>query len=53
MCALRIDHVMASAALPFFFPAIEVDGAWYGDGGIRLTRRSRRRSISAPGGSSR
>jgi NTE family protein len=27
---------MASAALPFFFPAIEVDGAWYGDGGIRL-----------------
>jgi NTE family protein len=38
MCALRIDHVMASAALPFFFPAIEVDGAWYGDGGIRLTQ---------------
>jgi NTE family protein len=28
---------MASAALPFFFPAIEIDGAWYGDGGIRLT----------------
>jgi NTE family protein len=38
MCSLRIDHVMASAALPFFFPAIEVDGAWYGDGGIRLTQ---------------
>lgn len=37
-CALRIDHVMASAALPFFFPAINVDGAWYGDGGIRLTQ---------------
>jgi NTE family protein len=37
-CALRIDHVMASAALPFFFPAIEVDGAFYGDGGIRLTQ---------------
>lgn len=37
-CSLRIDHVMASAALPFFFPAIEVDGAWYGDGGIRLTQ---------------
>jgi NTE family protein len=36
-CALRVDHVMASAALPFFFPAVEVDGAWYGDGGIRLT----------------
>jgi NTE family protein len=38
MCALRVDHVMASAALPFFFPAIAVDGAWYGDGGIRLTQ---------------
>ena len=38
MCPIRIDHVMASAALPFFFPAIEVDGAWYGDGGIRLTQ---------------
>jgi Patatin-like phospholipase len=36
-CALRVEHVMASAALPFFFPALEVDGAWYGDGGIRLT----------------
>jgi NTE family protein len=28
---------MASASLPFFFPAVEVDGNWYGDGGIRLT----------------
>jgi NTE family protein len=37
-CSLRVDHVMASAALPFFFPAIEVDGAFYGDGGIRLTQ---------------
>jgi NTE family protein len=36
-CELRVDHVMASASLPFFFPAVEVDGAWYGDGGIRLT----------------
>ena len=36
-CAIRVDHVMASSALPFFFPAVEVDGAWYGDGGIRLT----------------
>jgi len=30
-----VDHIMASAALPLFFPAIEVDGIWYGDGGIR------------------
>ena len=36
-CAMRVDHVMASSALPFLFPAIDVDGAWYGDGGIRLT----------------
>jgi NTE family protein len=36
-CLLTVDHVMASAALPFFFPAVCVDGAWYGDGGIRLT----------------
>jgi len=36
-CTLRVEHVMASSALPFFFPAIEVNGAWYGDGGIRLT----------------
>jgi NTE family protein len=36
-CDFRVDHVLASAALPFFFPAVEVDGAWYGDGGIRLT----------------
>jgi NTE family protein len=36
-CALGVEHVMASAALPFFFPAVEVGGRWYGDGGIRLT----------------
>lgn len=36
-CRIGVDHVLASAALPFFFPAVEVDGHWYGDGGIRLT----------------
>jgi NTE family protein len=36
-CTLRLDHVMATAALPFFFPAVQVEGAWYGDGGIRLS----------------
>jgi NTE family protein len=35
--ALGVRHVMASAALPIFFPAIEIDGQWCGDGGIRLT----------------
>jgi len=36
-CSLGVDHIMASTALPFFFPAIEIEGLWYGDGGIRLT----------------
>jgi len=36
-CLLNIDHIMASSALPLFFPAVKVEGAWYGDGGIRLT----------------
>jgi len=34
---LKIDHVMASAALPFIFPAIQVGRHWHGDGGIRLS----------------
>ena len=34
---ITLDHIMASAALPLFFPAVELDGGWYGDGGIRLT----------------
>jgi NTE family protein len=34
---ITVAHVMASSALPLFFPAIEVDGEWYGDGGMRLT----------------
>ena len=34
---LTVEHVMASSALPLFFPAVAVNGAWYGDGGIRLT----------------
>lgn len=38
-CSIRdrigVDHVMASAALPFIFPAVAVGGSWYGDGGIR------------------
>jgi NTE family protein len=33
---ITVDHVMASAALPLLFPAVELDSAWYGDGGIRL-----------------
>lgn len=32
---IRVDHVMASAAIPFLFPAVRIDGAWHGDGGVR------------------
>ena len=34
---LTLDHVMASTSLPVLFPAVRIDDAWYGDGGIRLT----------------
>jgi NTE family protein len=33
---LTIDHVMASSAIPFFFPAVTIDGTYYADGCIRL-----------------
>jgi NTE family protein len=31
------EHALASAALPIFFPPVQVDGRYFGDGGIRLT----------------
>lgn len=31
-----VEHVLASSALPFVFPAVNVEGEWHGDGGIRL-----------------
>ena len=34
---LTVEHVMASSALPMFFPAVKVGDEWYGDGGVRLT----------------
>jgi NTE family protein len=33
---IGVEHVMASAALPLFFPAIRLGDGWHGDGGIRL-----------------
>jgi NTE family protein len=33
---LTLDHVMASAALPLFFPAVRLGDSWHGDGGVRL-----------------
>ena len=34
---ITVEHVMASAALPLIFPAVQLENAWYGDGSIRLT----------------
>jgi NTE family protein len=34
---IGVPHVMASAALPLFFPAVQIGPDWYGDGGLRLT----------------
>lgn len=34
---LGVEHVMASAAIPIFFPPVSVDGKIYGDGGVRMT----------------
>jgi NTE family protein len=33
---ITVDMIMASAALPIFFPAVKLGNEWYGDGGIRL-----------------
>ena len=33
---IGVEHVMASAALPMFFPAVLLGDGWHGDGGIRL-----------------
>ncbi len=30
------EHVLASCALPFVFPAVRIGSEWHGDGGIRL-----------------
>ena len=32
---LTIEHVLASASLPFVFPAVRIGSEWHGDGGIR------------------
>jgi NTE family protein len=31
-----VEHVLASAALPFVFPAVRIGNAYHGDGGIRM-----------------
>lgn len=32
---LRIEHALASAAIPLMFPAVSIDGEFYCDGGLR------------------
>lgn len=34
---LTVNHILASAALPLFFPAVRLGNSWHGDGGVRLT----------------
>lgn len=34
---ITVDRILASASLPFLFPAVKVGDQWFGDGGIRLT----------------
>lgn len=32
---LRAEHALASAAIPFLFPAVNIDGRFFTDGGVR------------------
>jgi NTE family protein len=34
---IRIEHLLASSAIPIFFPSVEIEGRHYGDGSIRNT----------------
>jgi NTE family protein len=34
---IRIDHLMASSAIPVFFPSVQIDGRHFGDGSLRNT----------------
>lgn len=40
-CGVRrrigVEHVLAASALPFLFPAQEIEGRFFGDGALRLT----------------
>jgi NTE family protein len=35
--AIEVDHLMASSAIPIFFPFVKLNGRYYGDGSIRNT----------------
>jgi NTE family protein len=33
---INLDHIMASAAIPVFFPPVPIGGSFYGDGCVRM-----------------
>lgn len=33
---INVDHLLASAALPLLFPAVQIGNEYYGDGGMRM-----------------
>jgi NTE family protein len=35
--SIGVDHILASSAIPIFFPTVEIDGRHYGDGSVRNT----------------
>lgn len=35
MTNIAVEQIMASTALPIFFPAVRIGNSWFGDGGIR------------------
>lgn len=35
--ALQLDHVLASGAIPVFFPAVRLNDGYFGDGAVRMT----------------
>lgn len=34
---ITLDHVLASSAIPVFFPAVMIKGSYYGDGCVRMS----------------
>ncbi|MDO8789213.1 MAG: patatin-like phospholipase family protein [Sulfuritalea sp.] len=34
-CGITVDHLMASSAIPFIFPAVHINREWFGDGSMR------------------
>ncbi len=33
-CDIQIDHIIASSAIPFLFPAVGINGQYFGDGSV-------------------